>query len=81
MKNNNQRGIIHLLVMVLIAILAISYFGIDLEEVFSRPLLKKNLVFTWTKTKEAWENYVYNPISGIFDKKTDEPAPEETAEE
>jgi len=68
MKKRNQRGIVQLIVLILIAILALSYFGIDLEQAFSKPLLAKNLSFTWNKTVEIWNNYIYGPISGILGK-------------
>jgi hypothetical protein len=69
MNNRRQRGIVQLLIMIIVALIALSYFGIDLEQVFTKPLLKKNIVFTWDKTKEVWTNYVYEPITSIFDKK------------
>ncbi|HEY4498616.1 MAG TPA: hypothetical protein VJH94_00970 [Candidatus Paceibacterota bacterium] len=69
MKKNDQRGIIHLIVLIFVALLALSYFGIDLEEVFTKPLLKKNINFTWDKSKEIWTDYVYEPIMNIFNKK------------
>ncbi len=65
---NKKKGFVQLIIMLLIAILALSYFGIDLEQAFTKPLFKKNLVFTWNTAKSVWVNYIYNPITGIFDK-------------
>ena len=70
MKKN--KGFVHLVIIILVAIIAFSYFGIELQEVFGKPLLKKNLAYTWEVTKNVWTNYVYGPITGIFDKDLEE---------
>lgn len=68
--NNQNRGIIRTIVIVIIGIILLSYFGIDLEQVSKSDLLKKNLAFTWDTTKNLATNYIYNPISHIFSKNT-----------
>ncbi len=65
---NTRRGFIQLAVLILIGLVAVSYIGIDLEEVFTTPLLKKNLSFTWEKTKDIWTTYIYNPALKVFNK-------------
>lgn len=66
MKGN--KGFVHLIIIVLVAIIALSYFGIDLEQVFAKPLFQKNLSFTWHIVTDAWTTYVYDPITGLFHK-------------
>lgn len=68
MHLKKQSGFVQLVIILLIAILALSYFGIDLEQAFTKPLFKKNLIFTWNTAKSVWTNYIYNPITGIFTK-------------
>ena len=64
MKTN--RGIVRTIILIAVAILLLSVFGIDLQEAVKEPLLKKNFQFIWTGTKNTWTNYIYNPI---FQKK------------
>lgn len=68
MKSKSQRGIVQLVIILLIAILSLSYFGIDLEQAVTKPLFKKNLIFTWNTAKSVWVNYIYDPVKGIFIK-------------
>ncbi len=68
MKLKSQRGIVQLVIILLIALITLSYFGIDLEQVVTKPLLKKNVVFTWNKTQEVWNDYIYKPVSNIFNR-------------
>jgi hypothetical protein len=62
--------------VILIGIIALSYVGIDLEQAFTTPLLKKNLSFTWKETKIIWNEYVYGPVHNLFNKKA--PSAEES---
>lgn len=68
MKVNSQRGIVKTILIVLIGIIILSYFGINLQQVTQSDLLKKNLAFTWGIVTTTWTNYVYEPIIGIFHK-------------
>ncbi|OHA17628.1 MAG: hypothetical protein A2664_03335 [Candidatus Taylorbacteria bacterium RIFCSPHIGHO2_01_FULL_46_22b] len=63
-----QRGIIQLVILILIAIILVSYFGIDLQNAFTTPLLKKNLWFTWELIKDGFINYVYNPLMHLIQR-------------
>ena len=70
MKRN--KGFVHLIVIILVAVIALSYFGIDLEQIFAKPLFKKNLIFTGETVKNVWTDYIYDPITGLFRKDTEE---------
>ena len=65
---NKQKGFVHLIIIVLIALIAFSYFGVDLEQVFAKPLFKKNLLYTWNTVKTVWTDYIYDPLTGLFNK-------------
>ena len=67
-----QRGIITTIVLILIAILLLSYFGIDLQKAVGQPLLQKNITYTWHVVTVLWTDYVYNPITHLFTKKQTE---------
>ncbi len=64
----NQKGFVQLLILLLVVLIALSYFGIDLEQVFAKPLIRKNVVFTWNTAQRVWNDYIYDPISGLFNK-------------
>lgn len=64
----DHRGIVQLIVILLIAIVLVSYFGIDLQQAFTTPLLKKNLEFTWSLVVYAWNNYIYGPLSNLMNQ-------------
>ena len=70
-KTNSERGIVKLIVTIIIGVIALSYVGIDLEQVFTTPLLKKNVNFTWEKSKLIWNEYIYKPVHDMFSKKNE----------
>jgi hypothetical protein len=68
MKINDQRGIIKTIVIVLIGIILLSYFGIDLQKATQTDLFRKNLSFTWDTVVMVWTDYIYGPVVGLFHK-------------
>lgn len=66
MKN---RGFIQTIVTIIISLVILSIVGIDLEERFKSPLLKKNLEFTWKLIGTGW-NYAWNSLENVINPKS-----------
>lgn len=52
MKNNN-RGIILTIVIIVIALVLLSYFGFDFRKLAENPLVKQNAIYVWNLIKQA----------------------------
>lgn len=69
-KNNSQRGIIKLILILIIFILILSYFNIDLRGIIESPQTQQNISYAkelainiWNAwLKPLWDNYLSKPI-------------------
>jgi uncharacterized membrane protein (Fun14 family) len=75
-SSTNQRGFVKTIVLILIGVVMLSYFGINLEEVTKNQLFKKNLAFTWREVTYVWNSFVVAPITHVFNKGTATTTPE-----
>lgn len=72
MKNNNQRGLIKLIVIIVLAILAISYFGINIQQIAESDTGKANFGYVWSILEKVWawlvemyQNYLADYVEKI----------------
>lgn len=66
---NDERGLIKLLVLIIIAVLVLSYFGFDLRGFLNSDTVKGNFGFLLEGAKTIWREYLTVPsnfIWGIF---------------
>jgi len=59
---NNKRGFIKWIVIFIIFVIIISYFGIDLRAIVESPQTQGNLGYVWILTENVWNNYLKNPV-------------------
>jgi hypothetical protein len=51
----HQKGFIRLVVMLVIMILVLSYFGFDLKTFIAKPIVQDNLSYAWELVQQGWE--------------------------
>lgn len=83
---NKQRGIIKMIILIIITIAILSWYGVDIKNFFTSPLVKKNFSYIWNFISDIWNNYigvflhkvwqiwldyVWGPLSGIIEKGSD----------
>jgi hypothetical protein len=69
MKNsftNKQGGLIKLIIIVVIAILVLSWFGVDIKEFITSESVQKNLSYVWTLITDTWTNYLATPAHKVW---------------
>jgi len=59
---NDKRGLIQWLVIVLIAVLVLSYFGFDLRAIIESEGTQGNLGYLWGLGVTVWNEYLSRPI-------------------
>ena len=57
-KNAFQKGIVGVIVLIIIAIVLFSYFGINLKELSDKPIFKENLSFIREISITIWNSYL-----------------------
>lgn len=66
MKINKQRGIVRTIIIIVIALLVISYFGINLRQVATSPTSESNFSYVWGGVVYVWDNYLEVPVTDAY---------------
>ena len=59
---NKQSGFIKFIIIIIIAIIILSYFGFDLRSIIESPVTQDNLGYTWGLVIGFWDDYLAGPI-------------------
>ncbi len=65
---NNKFGFIGIIVLVIIAILLLSYFGFDLKKIFTSEAVNNNFSYVWGIVKTVWADYLARPWNFIWNE-------------
>ncbi len=71
MKSNlkspeSNKGIIRFIILIIIAIAVLSYFGFDLRKIFESDLAKNNFAYVWNWAVYAWDNFLKAPVEYVW---------------
>lgn len=67
-RMSGERGFLRLIIIIIVALLVISYFGINIRQVVESPTTKDNFAYTATTTVSVWNNYLKTPVTYVWDK-------------
>jgi len=59
---NSEKGFIKWLIIILIAVIILSYFGFNLRAIVESDLTQNNLGYLWGLGVTVWNNYLSVPI-------------------
>ena len=68
MKNSVKRGFVKTVIIIVIALIVLGYFGYNLEDIVKSPTVQKNLRYVWDFVVSIWNNYLIGPVKFIWDK-------------
>lgn len=63
---NHQQGLIKMIILIVIAIVILSYYGVDLKKVFTSPQVQKNLGYVWNFITMLWNDYLAAPATFVW---------------
>jgi hypothetical protein len=66
MYKNKQGGLIKTIILVIIAIAILSYYGVDIKNFFTSPQAQKNFSYVWNFIVDIWTNYLATPAQNIW---------------
>jgi hypothetical protein len=66
MLKNKQGGLIKLIILIVIAIAVLSYFGIDIKNFFTSEQAQKNFGYIWNFLKDIWSTYLTVPAHKLW---------------
>lgn len=58
-----NRGLVRTVLIVLVAILVLSYFGFDIRGIVESPLAQNNIGYVWGFVVNIWNNYLSQPVT------------------
>ncbi|MEA2112862.1 MAG: hypothetical protein U9P50_02730 [Patescibacteria group bacterium] len=59
---NDNRGLIKWILIIIIAIIVLSYFGFDLRSIIESDQTQGNLGYVWGGVVMVWDTYLSQPI-------------------
>ena len=62
----NNQGIIKLIILFIIAVIVLGFFGISLKAVFSKETVQENLIVVWEAARYVWTNYLAAPARYLW---------------
>lgn len=65
-KIPENRGFIKIILIIIVALLVLSYFGFSLRDLINRPVTQDNFGYVATTTVTFWDKYLKNPASYIW---------------
>ncbi len=64
MKSN--RGLIKLLILILIALIVLGYYGISVRQAVQNPTTQDNISYIWTGAVNIWDTYLRAPAEYLW---------------
>jgi hypothetical protein len=64
---NGQRGIVRTIIIVVIALLIMSYFGLNLQQIATSPTAQSNFSYVWNGVVYVWDTYLKVPATEAYD--------------
>jgi len=67
-KIKHNGGFIKLIIILVIMLIVLGYFGFNVEKIIKSPMVSGNLNYVWDLTLDFWNNFLKGPIVFIWDK-------------
>lgn len=64
MKTN--RGLIKLLILILIALIVLGYYGISVRSAVQNPTTQDNISYVWNGVVYVWDTYLKGPATYLW---------------
>lgn len=66
LNNKNESGLIGLVIIIVIGVALLGYFGVDIRRVTESEGAKANVSYVATTTVKVWNNYLKEPSNLIW---------------
>ncbi len=65
--NMNNKGLIKTIIVIVIALIVLGYFGFNVGDILNGPTVKANLNSAWDFVSKIWANYLAAPCIYFWD--------------
>lgn len=68
MKNKNQAGLAKLIIIIVVGVLVISYFGINIQQIAESETGRANFGYVWSIVQKvwAWLGEIYQKYLAVY---------------
>src|SRR5512145_3066803 len=63
----NHGGFIQIILIIVIALIVLGYFGLNIADILASPVVKENLAYAWNLVKEVWGSYLSGPATWVWE--------------
>ncbi len=60
-------GFIKIILIVVIALIVLGYFGLNIGDILASPVVKENLAWFWDFLTNVWTTYLSGPAHWLWD--------------
>src|SRR3989344_9670792 len=65
---NQKGGFIKLIILLVIVLVVLGYFGFNVESIVNSPTVNGNLHYVWNLAVSFWNNFLVTPATWVWDK-------------
>ena len=65
-KASGERGLIKMILVIIVALLIISYFGINIRALVNSPTTQDNVSYVWNGTIYIWDHFLKGPVTYLW---------------
>ena len=63
-----KKGFIKTIIIIVVALIVLGYFGFDVENIMKSEKVQKNLNYVWDIISKVWNLYLAAPVMFVWDK-------------
>lgn len=62
----HQSGFIKIILIIVIALIVLGYFGLNIGDIIASPIVKQNLSWFWNFLTTTWSTYLSGPATWLW---------------
>lgn len=70
-RKTSSGGFIKLILLIVIALVVLGFFGYDIRDILSAPKVQDNLTYVWGLVVKIWNNFLAEPTQWVWEKISD----------
>lgn len=59
---NTNKGFVQIILIIVIVLVALGYFGLNLREIIDSPAVSDNLSYFWNGVVYVWDHFLAGPV-------------------
>ena len=67
-QKNKSGGFIKMILLIVVVLIILGYFGFNVEDIVKSPTVQKNLHYVWNFVSNFWDKYLVGTFSFIWNK-------------